>query len=65
MPPASNKLGIIGRRIDGRDVPSANLVFGHLRGRNLPVATTVFAEALRRELEATRAEQTAALRDAG
>jgi DNA-binding transcriptional LysR family regulator len=65
MPPANNKLGIIGRRIDGRDVPSANLVLGHLRGRNLPIATTVFAEALRRELEATRAEQAAALRDAG
>jgi DNA-binding transcriptional LysR family regulator len=64
-PPASNKLGIIARRIDGRDVASANLVFGHLRGRNLPVATTVFAEVLRRELETTRAEQAAALRDAG
>jgi DNA-binding transcriptional LysR family regulator len=64
MLPASNKLGIIARRIDGRDVPSANLVFGHLRGRNLPIATTVFAEALARELEATQAEQ-ASLRDAG
>jgi DNA-binding transcriptional LysR family regulator len=64
-PPASNKLGIIARRIDGRDVASANLVFGHLRGRNLPIATTVFAEALRRELETTRVEQAAVLRDAG
>jgi DNA-binding transcriptional LysR family regulator len=64
-PPTSNKLGIIARRIDGRDVASANLVFGHLRGRNLPIATTVFAEVLRRELETTRVEQAAALRDAG
>ena len=64
-PPTGNKLGIIARRIDGRDVASANLVFGHLRGRNLPIATTVFAEVLRRELETTRAEQAAALRDAG
>jgi hypothetical protein len=56
--PAGNKLGVIARAIDGRDVPRANLVFGHLRGRNLPIATAVFAEALRRELEAMRgAEQ--------
>jgi DNA-binding transcriptional LysR family regulator len=64
-PPTNNKLGIIARRIDGRDVASANLVFGHLRGRNLPIATTVFAEVLRRELETARVEQAAALRDAG
>ena len=56
--PAGNKLGVIARDIDGRDVPRANLVFGHLRGRNLPIATAVSAEALRRELEAMRgAEQ--------
>jgi DNA-binding transcriptional LysR family regulator len=39
-----NKLGMVAREIDARDVPSANLVFGRLRDRNLPVATAVFAE---------------------
>lgn len=42
--PEGNKLGIVARDIDDRDVPSANLVFGRLRDRNLPVATAVFAE---------------------
>ena len=52
--PAGNRLGVIAREIDGRDVPRANLVFGHLRGRNLPIATAVFAEKLTRTLEAMR-----------
>src|SRR5271170_2059364 len=55
--PAGNKLGVIAREIDDRDVPRANLVFGHLRGRNLPIATAVFAESLRRTLSAMRAER--------
>jgi DNA-binding transcriptional LysR family regulator len=64
--PAGNKLGVIARDIDGRDVPRANLVFGHLRGRNLPIATAVFAEALRRQLDAMRgAEQGARKMAAG
>lgn len=42
--PEGNKLGLVAREIDDRDVPSANLVFGRLRDRNLPVATAVFAE---------------------
>jgi DNA-binding transcriptional LysR family regulator len=50
--PSGNKLGVIAREIDGRDVPRANLVFGRLRGRTLPVATAVFAERLTRQLEA-------------
>jgi hypothetical protein len=50
--PEGNKLGLIAREIDGRDVPSANLVFGRLRDRNLPIATAVFAENVRRKLEA-------------
>lgn len=54
--PAGNKLGVIAREIDDRDVPRANLVFGQLRGRNLPIATAVFAESLRRTLAAMRAE---------
>lgn len=46
-----NKLGLVAREIDDRDVPSANLVFGMLRDRNLPVATAVFAERVKRKLE--------------
>jgi len=57
--PAGNKLGVIAREIDGRDVPRANLVLGRLRGRTLPVATAVFAERLTRHLEAMRTESLA------
>lgn len=49
--PEGNKLGLVAREIDGRDVPSAKLVFGRLRDRNLPIATAVFAENVRRRLE--------------
>jgi DNA-binding transcriptional LysR family regulator len=52
--PAGNRLDVVAREIDGRDVPRANLVFGQLRGRNLPVATAVFAERLARKLETMR-----------
>jgi hypothetical protein len=34
--PEGNKLGLVAREIDDRDVPNANLVFGRLRDRNLP-----------------------------
>jgi DNA-binding transcriptional LysR family regulator len=57
MPPG-NKLGVVVREIDGRDVPRANLVIGRLRGRNLPIATAVFAEVLSRKLEAMRSDRT-------
>ena len=57
--PAGNKLGVVAREIDDRDLPRANLVFGHLRGRNLPIATAVFAETLTRKLEAMRADSSA------
>ena len=47
-----NRLGLVAREIDDRDVPSAKLVFGQLRERNLPVATAVFAEHITRRLRA-------------
>lgn len=50
--PAGNRLGLVAREIDARDVPPAKLVFGRLRERNLPVATAVFAEHVNRRLEA-------------
>jgi DNA-binding transcriptional LysR family regulator len=49
--PDGNKLDLVAREIDDRDVPKANLVFGQLRGRNLPIATAVFAERIIYELE--------------
>ena len=55
--PPGNKLGVVAREIDDRDVPRANLVVGRLRGRNLPIATAVFAERLSRELEQMRSER--------
>ena len=55
-PAANNKLGMITREIDDRDVPRANLVLGQLRGRNLPVPTAVFADQLARSLNGMRAK---------
>jgi hypothetical protein len=54
--PERNKLGLIARDIDDRDVPRANLVLGQLRTRNLQVATAMFAEQLARSLEGMRSE---------
>ena len=42
--PDGNKLDLVARDIDDRDVPKGNLVFGQLRDRNLPIATAVFAD---------------------
>ena len=52
--PEGNKLGLVARDIDDRDVPRANLVLGQLRARNLPIPAAVFAEQLVRVLEAMR-----------
>jgi DNA-binding transcriptional LysR family regulator len=54
--PESNKLGLVARDIDDRDVPRAKLVLGQLRARNLPIPAAVFAEKLARVLEAMRGE---------
>jgi DNA-binding transcriptional LysR family regulator len=54
--PENNKLGLVARDIDDRDVPRANLVFGQLRARNLPIPAAVFAEKLVRVLETMRGE---------
>ena len=52
--PDGNRLGLVARDIDDRDVPRANLVLGQLRARNLPVPAAIFAERLARVLEAMR-----------
>ncbi len=54
--PENNKLGLVARDIDDRDVPRANLVLGQLRARNLPIPAAVFAEKLVRVLEAMRGD---------
>jgi hypothetical protein len=54
--PAGNRLGVVAREIDGRDVPRANLVVGQLRGRSLPMATSIFAETITRTLEKMRGQ---------
>jgi DNA-binding transcriptional LysR family regulator len=59
--PDSNKLGLVARDIDDRDVPRANLVLGQLRARNLPIPAAVFTEKLVRMLEAMRASAAAAV----
>jgi DNA-binding transcriptional LysR family regulator len=52
--PKNNRLGIVARDIDGRDLPRANLVLGQLRARNLPIPAAIFAERLARVLESMR-----------
>jgi hypothetical protein len=54
--PDSNRLGLVARDIDDRDVPRSNLVLGQLRTRNLPVPAAVFAERLARVLEGMHGE---------
>jgi DNA-binding transcriptional LysR family regulator len=43
-------MGLVGRPVDTRDVPTADLVLCQLRGRNLPVAAATFAEILAKSL---------------
>jgi DNA-binding transcriptional LysR family regulator len=52
--PNNNRLGLVARDIDDRDVPRANLVLGQLRARNLPIPAAVFGERLVRALESMR-----------
>lgn len=52
--PEDNKLGLVARDIDDRDLPRANLVLGQLHSRNLPIPAAVFAEKLARALETMR-----------
>jgi DNA-binding transcriptional LysR family regulator len=54
--PENNKLGLVARDIDDRDVPQGKLVLGQLRARNLPIPAAVFAEKVARVLEAMRGE---------
>lgn len=54
--PTDNKLGLVAREIDDRDLPRANLVLGQLRARNLPIPAAIFAERLARALEGMRSD---------
>lgn len=53
-PADNNRLGMVTRQIDDRDVPRANIVLGQLRGRNLPVPAAVFAHQITRSLDVAR-----------
>jgi DNA-binding transcriptional LysR family regulator len=55
--PEGNRLGLVARDIDDRDVPRGNLVLGQLRARNLPIPAAIFAERLMRALETMRGEK--------
>ena len=56
--PEGNRIGLVTRQIDDRDVPRANLVLGQLRERNLPIPAAIFAERLVRVLEEMRGSET-------
>ena len=58
--PDGNRLGLVARDIDDRDVPRANLVLGQLRARNLPIPAAIFAERLVRALESMRGDKRSA-----
>jgi DNA-binding transcriptional LysR family regulator len=60
--PEGNKLELVARDIDDRDVPRANLVLGQLRSRNLPIPAAIFAERLARLLDNMRGNSRAAVR---
>jgi DNA-binding transcriptional LysR family regulator len=47
--------GLVGRPVDTRDVPTADLVLCQLRGRSLPVAAATFAELLAKSLNELKA----------
>lgn len=58
--PTGNRLGLVARDIDDRDLPGANLVLGQLRERNLPIPAAIFAERLVHALDVQRREKRAA-----
>jgi DNA-binding transcriptional LysR family regulator len=47
-------LGLVGRPVDTRDVPTADLVLCQLRGRGLSVAAATFAEMLGKSMQAMK-----------
>jgi hypothetical protein len=47
-------MGLTGRPIDVRDLPTADLVLCQLRGRSLPVAAPTFAELLLKNMQSVK-----------
>lgn len=47
-------MGLTGRPVDVRDLPTADLVLCQLRGRSLPVAAATFAELLLRHMQGVK-----------
>jgi hypothetical protein len=50
-------MGLTGRPVDVRDLPTADLVLCQLRGRILPVAAATFAELMLRSMQEIPAGQ--------
>jgi DNA-binding transcriptional LysR family regulator len=50
-------MGLTGRPVDVRDLPTADLVLCQLRGRSLPVAAATFAELMLKSMQRTPAGQ--------
>jgi hypothetical protein len=44
-------MGLTGRPVDVRDLPTADLVMCQLRGRSLPVAAATFAELMLKNMQ--------------
>ena len=49
-------MGLTGRPVDVRDLPTADLVLCQLRGRSLPVAAATFAELMLKSMQSAKAE---------
>lgn len=47
-------MGLTGRPVDVRDIPTADLVLCQLRGRVLPVAAATFAELLLKNVQSVK-----------
>ena len=50
-------MGLTGRPVDVRDLPTADLVLCQLRGRSLPVAAATFAELMLKSMQKIPAGQ--------
>jgi DNA-binding transcriptional LysR family regulator len=48
-------MGLTGRPVDVRDLPTADLVLCQLRGRSLPVAAATFAELMLKSMQSAKA----------
>jgi hypothetical protein len=55
VPSGDLGMGLTGRPVDVRDLPTADLMLCRLRGRSLPVAAATFAELLLKNMQNVKA----------